>query len=183
MEMFKTSEIHPDINACAVNIPEKVTVIEDGALCGQKGIEKVVVPENVEEIGSWAFYACTSLAAVEIPENVRKIGENAFLDTALYNDERNWSDGSLYLGDRLIKVRETAEGTFFVKDGTVMISSGAFRDCELLERAFIPDTVTRMGEEIFAGCKNLKAVYGGMGSEASKYAKRNGIKFIAVEIN
>lgn len=183
MEAFKTAEINACLNSYVVNIPEKVKVIEEGALCGQKGIKKVVMPDDVEEIGPWAFYGCESLSAVELPRSIRKIGENAFLGTAFYNDEKNWSDESLYLGRSLIKVRESAGKTCYLRSGTEIISSGAFRDCESLERVMIPDTVTQIGDDIFAGCRNLKAVYGGVDTEAERYAKENGIKFIAVEIN
>lgn len=181
--MFRTSEVQVSPNSCEVRITDDVEVIEDGALCGLKELKKLILPDSIEEIGSWAFYACASLAEVEIPQSVKKIGENAFLDTAFYNNDANWCDEVLYLGCSLIKARESINGSCFIREGTEVISQGAFKNCTLLERVLIPATVSQIGDNAFGGCESLKAVYGAMDSAAEKYAKKNGIKFIAVEFN
>ncbi len=182
-EMFRTSETQMSPNSCKVCIADDVEVIEDGALCGLKELKKLILPNNIEEIGSWAFYGCTSLAEVELPQSVKKIGENAFFDTAFYNDDANWCDEVLYLGCSLIKAQERINGSCFIREGTEVISQGAFKNCTLLERVLIPATVNRIGNNAFEGCESLKAVYGEMDSAAEKYAEENGIKFIAVEFN
>lgn len=106
MEVFEKADAFAGENFMVVNIPEDVKVIEDGALCGLKNVKEVVIPEGVEEIGSWAFYGCISLDNVKLSRNVRRIGENAFLDTAFYNDEKNWQDGVLYLKENLIRAQK-----------------------------------------------------------------------------
>lgn len=183
MEVFEKADAFAGENFMVVNIPEDVKVIEDGALCGLKNVKEVVIPEGVEEIGSWAFYGCISLDNVKLSRNVRRIGENAFLDTAFYNDEKNWQDGVLYLKENLIRAQKNTDGTYFIKDGTRAISQGAFKNCVLLERVLILDSVEEIGAEVFVGCENLKAIYGGVNTAAEKYAGENGIKFIAVEYN
>lgn len=183
MEAFEKSCFSVGRESAVVSIPEDIKVIEDGALCGLKKVEEVVVHEDVEEIGAWAFYGCTALSDINLPVNIKKIGENAFFDTAFYNDEKNWQDGVLYLGSSLIKAQEFVKETYFIKEGTRVISQSAFKDCALLERVLVPDTVTEIGEDAFNGCKNLKAIYGGVNTAAEKYAVENGIKFIAVEFN
>ena len=183
MEAFEKSDFFVRGESAVLNIPKNIRVIEEGALCGLKEVEEVIVHEEVEEIGAWAFYACTALSEINLPVNIKRIGENAFFDTAFYNEEKNWQDGVLYLGNSLIKAQELVKETYFVKDGTKIISQGAFKDCTLLERLLIPDTVDEIGKDAFIGCKNLKAVYGSINSAAEKYAVENGIKFIAVEYN
>lgn len=183
MENFERYGFSVGRESAVVNIPKDIKVIEDGALCGLKKVEEVVVNEDVEEIGAWAFYGCTALSDINLPSGIKKIGENAFFDTAFYNDEKNWQGGVLYLENSLIKAQELVKETYFVKDGTKIISQGAFKDCALLERVFVPDTVDEIGEDAFSRCKNLKAIYGSVDSAAEKYAAENGIKFIAVEYN
>lgn len=183
MEIFEKSVFFVKGEPAVLNIPQNIRVIEEGALCGLKEVEEVIVHEDVEEIGAWAFYGCTALSDINLPSGIKKIGENAFFDTAFYNDEKNWQDGVLYLGNSLIKAQELVKETYFVKDGTRIISQGAFKGCTLLERVLIPDTVDEIGEDAFIGCKNLKAIYGSVDSVAEKYAAENGIKFIAVEYN
>lgn len=181
--VFKEKKSFSDISLAAVKLSREINIIEDGALCGSKDVKEFIVPEEVEEIGAWAFYGCLSLDHVKLPDKLRKMGENAFLDTAFYNDDSNWLDGVLYLGDVLIKAREDIGETYYIKSGTKIISEGAFRNCALLERVLIPDTVTQIGEEAFEGCSAFKAVYAGVGTAAEEYAKENGLKFIAVEFN
>lgn len=183
METFEKSDFFVSGESAVLNIPRNIRVIEEGALCGLKEVEEVIVNEDVEEIGAWAFYGCTALSGINLPSGIKKIGENAFLDTAFYNDEKNWQDGVLYLKENLIRAQKNTDGTYFIKDGTRAISQGAFKDCTLLERVLIPDSVEEIGAEVFVGCENLKAIYGGVNTVAEKYAGENGIKFIAVEYN
>lgn len=168
----KTIFISPDVNT-----------IESGAFCGFKNTEEIIIPKEVKEIGSWAFYECSSLSKVKLYTDINFIGENAFLDTAFYGNSENWQDGVLYLNDCLIKAKETVNETYFVKDGTRLIAQGAFRCCPKLERVYIPESVEKICNSAFADCENLKAIYGGIDTAAEKYAKENGIKFIAVEYN
>ena len=122
MEAFERYGFSVGRESAVVNIPKDIKVIEDGALCGLKKVEEVVVNEDVEEIGAWAFYGCTALSDINLPSGIKKIGENAFFDTAFYNDEKNWQGGVLYLENSLIKAQELVKETYFVKDGTKIIS-------------------------------------------------------------
>lgn len=164
-------------------ISPNVNTIESGAFCGFKNTEEIIIPEEVKEIGSWAFYECNRLNRVNLHTAIDFIGEDAFLDTAFYRNSENWQDNVLYLNDCLIKAKETVNETYFVKDGTRLIAQGAFRNCIQLERVYIPESVEKICDSTFAECKNLKAIYGGIDTAAEKYAKGNGIKFIAVEYN
>ncbi len=183
MEVLEKANCFMSKKNDVVNIPPSVRVIEDGAFCGLKNLKEVVMAEDVEEIGSWAFYGCTSLNDVKLSQNVKHIGENAFLDTAFYNDEKNWLDGVLYLDNNLIKAQRNIEGTYLIKDGTKIISQGAFENCGLLERVYVPESVEKICKDAFTGCQSIKAIYGSVNSAAETYAKENRIKFIAVEHN
>ena len=52
-----------------------------------------------------------------------------------------------------------------------------FYGCSGIETVFIPESVTQMGADIFAGCHDV-VICGTEGSYAKKYAEENGISFI-----
>lgn len=85
----------------SVEIPDNVTLIEEGAFqeCGNlasavlpSGLETlgnfifskcgslsfIEIPESLTSIGIYTFFNCGSLASITIPENVMSIGDNVF---------------------------------------------------------------------------------------------------------
>ncbi|MGN0115107.1 MAG: leucine-rich repeat protein [Acutalibacteraceae bacterium] len=119
-----------------------------------------------------AFADCTTLKSVTIPDTVTSISERAFANTALYNDESNWTDGVLYIGNFLISGRleicdeeamnveilTEVKGDYTVKDGTKVIADGAFAYCDSLTGITIPESVIYIGECTFCECTSLTDV-------------------------
>ncbi len=163
-----------------ITIPDSVTNIGYGAFCGCDGIAKMVIPHGVTSIEGALFYACESLTSVTIPNGVTSIGNqafqycdrlesitipksvtsidaDAFADTAIYNNEGNWKDGILYIGDCLIKARNDIQ-TADISADTRIIANDAFLNCSKLRRVTISDSVTNIGELAFCGCSSLKSI-------------------------
>ena len=167
----------------SVTIPEGVTSIGNYAFSGCSSLTSVTIPNSVTSIGSWTFYNCSSLTAITIPEGVTSIGEeafcncknlnsitipnsvtsigrSAFLWTAWYD---NQPDGLLYLG----KVAYTYKGTMpenteiIIKDGTLGIAGWAFASlsCRGLTSITFPSSLKSIGDNAFAGCTRLIAIY------------------------
>ena len=65
-----------------------------------------------------------------------------------------------------------------IPDGVTSIEDHAFEDCTKFESVIIPDSVTGIQRRAFDGCKKLK-IRASAGSYDDKYAKDNGIPFIA----
>ena len=164
-----------------VTLGENITVIGDFAFSGCKNLREIEIPNTVYKIGSYAFsecenldnieipnditrieaftfYRCTSLSDFNIPDDLRYIGECAYFNTAYYNSSANWSNGALYIGKYLISISTDVAGEFKVADGTAVIGSSAFINCENLTSVIIPDSVTHIGDMVFGGCKNLSGV-------------------------
>ena len=88
----------------SVNIPDSVTVIENGAFSRCTSLTSIVIPDKVTAIKDAAFYGCTSLSDIQIGDNITFIGGDVFTDTAFFNDPDNWHDDALYLKDHLIRI-------------------------------------------------------------------------------
>ncbi len=120
-------------------------------------LESVIIPESVISIGYRAFFGCRSLSSVTLSKGLEEVCEEAFFGTAIYNDSCNWFDNVLYIGDYLIKAKETiTECT--IKEGTKLIAEYAFAECEALRSVMIPEGVTIIDDYAFAQCSSLESV-------------------------
>lgn len=168
-----------------VTIPDSVKELSEGVFAGCTALKTVNTdPIGMSTIGNSAFKGCTSLTALNLPVSVTKIGESAFENcenlatvnitdemvlgwhvlhgTAFFNDESNWEDDALYLGNHLLAVKDTIGETFNIKDGTVDIVGDVFAGLDVTN-VYIPDTIKRIGKEAFANCTKLQRIELGMG--------------------
>ena len=143
----------------SITIPDSVTSIGYCALHGCTSLTTITIPNSVKSIDEQAFYNCSRLASVIIGDGVISIGDGAFCSTAYYNNESNWTDEVLYIGNYLIKAEITANGDYVVKDGTKIIADYAFSNCSDLTAITIADSVTIIGNYAFSGCNKLTQVY------------------------
>lgn len=144
----------------------KFVIIEDGitgigtnAFYDCKNLESVVMADTVTSIGEGAFSGCSVLANIEIPENVTNIVCSAFDGTEYYQNEANWTDGILYIGNYLIQAdEEKIPSECTVKNGTKFIADAAFGECNGLKSVEIPDSVISIGGSAFYWCFELENV-------------------------
>ena len=126
------------------------------ALCPK--LSQIKLPEGLQYIGWGAFNQCPSLDSINIPSSVEVIGTEAFEGAGLYNNNKNWSYGALYIDNCLIKVDENYSGHFKVREGTRLIANSAFKDCKWLTSVSIPYGVTEIGVSAFRNCSSLKSI-------------------------
>lgn len=181
-------------------LPNSVINIGDYAFNKCSNLTKINIPNSVMRIGKEAFSRCTSLRSISIPESVTRI-ESFTFGACMSLTDVLFSGSISNIEDRAFKWCSSLK-TFIVPSGvkemgvyafeacealeTVIISEGvekigeyAFTECEKLKKVFIPNSVTSIGRYAFyIGAKNL-VIHTPAGSYAEKYAKRNGIKFVA----
>lgn len=112
----------------------------------------------VTRIGSKAFAACKSLTSVTISASVVDIAGDAFFNAALYKDEANWTDGTLYIDNCLISAKTTLSGAYNIKEGTRVIAGQAFKSCGSLTAINIPNSVVGIGNAAFSSCSALTSI-------------------------
>ncbi len=112
----------------------------------------------VKAISSGAFEDCDRLTSIDIPDSITYIGKDAFLNSGYYNNEDNWENGVLYIGDYLIKAKSNLTGTYEVKESTRCIAAAAFADCNNLTSITIPSGVTNISENTFSNCTRLTSI-------------------------
>ena len=161
-----------------VVLPDSVISIEDNAFAFCSSLRIIKIPNSVISISDKAFKSCTSIKNIEIPNSVSSIGSETFENCSSLSD--------LVIGNSVSS-----------------IGASAFKDCASLTSVSIPDSVTRLEECTFAGCGSLvdiclpsgiyyiddtalegclelAIIYGAANSPAEKWAKENGLTFVAI---
>jgi hypothetical protein len=156
-----TAEVthHPTspYEASSITIPEKVDCdgntyvikrIGTSAFEDCYALTSVTIPNSITSIYSYAFKNCQSLNSINIPKSVVFIKPDAFSNSGIYNDESNWEDSVLYIGDCLIQAKRGLTGYYAIKEGTRLIANNAFAGSGITSTT-IPNTVTDIGVGAF----------------------------------
>lgn len=119
-------------------------------------IRSVQIPDGVvrivdEAFASWNRDEIGCLSSVKIGSGVASIGLNAFQNTAYVEDEANWENGALYIGQYLIKA-DASDG-ISIKEGTKVIADGAisFVGMAPVPNVYIPKSVKNTGRFFLRG--------------------------------
>lgn len=135
-----------------ITIPDSVTSIANQAFQYCSSLTSITIPDSVTSIGYNAFWGCSDVTSITIGNGVTNLGENAFNKTSFYDNESNWDNDVLYIGNHLIKAKESLSGKYTVKNGTKCIGSKAFYSCSITSIS-IPDSIIGFSYDAFAGCR------------------------------
>ena len=148
-----------------VEIPNdpSVTSIPAGAFKNTQ-ITGVKIHSNIVSIGEEAFENC-NLTTFEIDEDCKLdyVGLNAFKGSSLMNKESGlynqfWQDGVMYVGHCIVATDSMDISEDFEipeEKEVVSIAVGAFLNNLKIKSIIISSTVDYIGDNAFAGCKNL----------------------------
>lgn len=114
-------------------------------------LTEITVPESIDgytvtSIAGDAFYDSAAVS-ISLPNTLTHIGADAFTDSAFYDNESNWENGMLYIGEYLIAVSEGAPADIVIKDGTKLIADSAFPRYAELDSLTIPASLVDMGTQ------------------------------------
>ena len=155
-----------------IEIPNSVTVIGANAFRNCKALKSVKLSTQMKEISSGMFDSCDNLVAFTIPSNVTDIGYQAFSGSGLESIQipKTVEKMGEYIFSRCTSLSSVEwyastvpYGTFYgctnlkdVKLGKDVneIGSLAFYKSGL-EEYTIPNSVTKLGRDVFGSCNNL----------------------------
>lgn len=138
-----------------VEMPASLKKIGEQAFSYCRHLKEVTVPSKTEYIGRAAFLNCNELESITLPDSITYISRSAFTSTSYFSDNSNWENDVLYVGNHLIKARETVSGDYQIKQGTKTIAEYAFNGCGGLKSAIVPDSVVTICDNAFSQCTNL----------------------------
>lgn len=148
----------------ASNWDNGVLYLDQCLIDTKENLKSVKIKKNTKIIANRAFEASDELTEITIPDSVKIVGDSAFLNCT-----------------NLKKVT--------INYGVKTIRAYAFCGCASLDSVTIPDSVKTIGERAFSYIsteraaldpvknKNFK-VFGGVGTVAQEYARRNRLSFI-----
>lgn len=175
---------------------------------GLGNLKSVIISDSVRQIGKYAFYNCNNLETINIPDSVKEIGEGAFWDCDNLNnvtipgsvekipknlffacrkmESVTIENGVKYIGQDAFSA--TYLKSLNIPNSVTTIESGAFSFTHF-SCVEIPDSVVKIGDKAFghyayddSGDKIKDFIISGTkNSEAEKYAKENGFKFISLK--
>lgn len=171
-----------------VEIPEGIEQIGKSCFFDKRGILSVTLPASLQEIESRAFRNCISLETVRFQNDQILIHEDAFKNCSLLK-EIHTSDGNIYriegisgctaLQDTDKNIIRTIHqqvlgnfrisGTILLKylgdefrvlipDGITCIAEEAFAGKESIDRVILPDSLTEIGAGAFRDCLLLQTI-------------------------
>lgn len=161
----------------SVEFPVSLRIIRGSSFYRCENLSDVTLPNKLEVIGVDCFLGCLSLESISIPAKLKRIEENAFyscssLESIYINDLESWlkiyfannysnpmcNGADLYLNNKIVE-----EVT--IPETITTIRSNAFAGCTSLKRVVIPKTVKKIEEDAFDTHTLEEVVYQGTKEE------------------
>ncbi len=124
----------------------------------REDILKVIIKGEFTYINPNIFEGCEYIEDFYIADEVKGISGPLFYYTDFFENEDNWEDDVLYVGNHLIEYRNKETKSYKIKEGTVDISSAAFTHIHILKELYIPKSVRNIDEKAFLNADDLDKI-------------------------
>ena len=145
-----------------------LTYIGARAFQNCSNLTDVTIPESVTGIGSFAFASCHSLTGITLPSELTTLGSNPFgncnLLTSITIPETNASfrsvGGVLFnkACTEILSVPSGKSGSYSIPESVTGIGSNAFAGCKNLTDVIIPENVSSIATAAFQNCSGLTGI-------------------------
>lgn len=168
-EICCTNDIYSPLAAKKLVIPETVETIGDYTFDSWLYLEEVEFAGNskLKTIGGWAFWNCRSLKSVTIPASVETIGQSAFANntesSGLAENQQPLKGKWCPLGGDTVEFDFTdtyslTEVKFAEGSKLKVLDQWAFQKQPNLKSITLPDSLEKIGYNVFVGCENLTEI-------------------------
>lgn len=125
------------------------------------GTTSAVVPSGITKISDGCFSACTSLTSITFPDTIKSFYKSGLDRTPFITGGHCPVYGNIYYPNNVVAYRGTSSGltTYTLKPQTEIIEDNCFRNCTNLTSITVPDTVTEIREDAFAGTPFIESGY------------------------
>ena len=152
----------------SINIPNSVKIIKDDAFYGT-GLATITIPDGVKIIEHGAFGNCYDLTSATIPNTVTELSAMSFygcinltrIDVASGNPNYTSDAGIVFNKDKTEIISFPAGKTdtsYTIPSSVTKIGDNAFYRCEDLKSITIPESVTSIDYEAFENCESLTSI-------------------------
>mgnify|MGYP004531785435 FL=1 len=138
-----------------VILPEGLKTIHNCAFAMCKALNKLNVPSTVTTLGGWILEG-TPLTSFTIPDGLTSLYQSTFFDSDIV--EIRIPTTVKEIPGWCFQLCENLE-RIYLHDGITSIGQGAFSSCPSLDHITIPKGVTVLSKDLFASCHGLREVY------------------------
>ena len=161
-----------------IEIPDSVTWVGDDAFAYCSKLKNIAMPKSISKVNDWIFYGCSNLESITLHDGIKSIGIYAFYDCTKLKE--------IAIPSSVKSIQKYAFAYCRSLQNVVLprsvtsLGDNAFLNCSSLETITIPDSVTEISSSAFLGCNSSLVIRGNANSEAERFAKNKGYKFVSV---
>ena len=146
---------HGCTNLLSISLPKSLRRIEDDMFEYCVNLEKIIIPDSVEHIGVGAFSCCKKLDNIILPNSLE------ILNLGVFQECDNLT--SIELQNSIKTIKSFAFEMCFNLKSIILPSSLEFIERNSfyhsgIESIIIPNKITEINVETFAGCSNLSSI-------------------------
>ena len=151
-----------------ISIPNSVMYIGNSTFSGCGSLTHFIIPDTIVSLGDTAFSDCTNLTSITIGAGVTNIGVVEFADcddltnimVSALNSSYSSSRGILFdkNQDTLIEYPDGLAGSYTIPNSVTSVADNAFAGCVSLSGVVIPNNVTSLGDSAFFNCIGLAGI-------------------------